>query len=88
MKGGTVESSKSQETKPNEVRRINGCSNGEQQESDKVTRTQNNSEQDNGIKKYEKKILGIVRRETGPSETEVNVSQLREATILLMSWLW
>lgn len=28
MKGGTEESSKSQETKPNEVRRINGCSNG------------------------------------------------------------
>lgn len=28
MKGGTEESSKSQETKPNEVRRINGCSSG------------------------------------------------------------
>lgn len=31
----------------------------EQQKSDKVTRTRNNSEQDNGIKKNEKKILGI-----------------------------
>lgn len=60
----------------------------EQQESDKVTRAQNNSEPDNGIKKYEKKISWIVRRETGPSETEANVSQLLELTILLMSRLW
>lgn len=56
----------------------------EQQKSDKVTRAQNNLEQDNGIKKYEKKILGIERRETGPSETKVNISQLLEVTILLM----
>lgn len=45
----------------------------EQRGSDEVTRAWNNSEQDNGIKKYEKKIWGIVRRETGPSETEMNV---------------
>lgn len=56
----------------------------EQQKSNKVTRGQNYLEQDNGIKKYEKKILGIERRETGPSETKVNISQLLEVTILLM----
>lgn len=56
----------------------------QQQKSDKVTRAQNNLEQDNGIKKYEKKILGIERRETGASETKVNISQLLEVTILLM----
>lgn len=56
----------------------------EQQKSDKVTRAQNNLEQDNGIKKYKKKILGIERRETGPSETKVNISQRLEVTILLM----
>lgn len=60
----------------------------EQQKNYKVTRAQNKSEQKNGIKMYQKKMLGIVRRETGPSETEVNVSQLLEVTILLMSWLW
>lgn len=60
----------------------------EQQKNYKVTRAQNNSEQNNGIKMYQKKMLGIVRRETGPSETEVNVSQLLEVTVLLMSWLW
>lgn len=33
----------------------------EQQESEEVTRTQNNSEQDSGIRKCEKKILGMER---------------------------
>lgn len=60
----------------------------EQQKNYKVTRAQNNSEQNNGIKMYQKKMLGIVRRETGPSETEVNVSQLLEVIVLLRSWLW
>lgn len=47
----------------------------EQQKNDKVTRACNNSELNNGIKMYEKKMMGIVRRETGPSEIELNVSQ-------------
>lgn len=54
----------------------------EQQKNDKVTTAQNN-----GIKMYEQKMLAIARRETGPSETEVNVSQLLEVIILLMKWL-
>lgn len=38
----------------------------EQRESEEVTRTQNSSEQDSGIRKCEKKILGMERGETGP----------------------
>lgn len=38
----------------------------EQQESEEVTRTQNNSEQDSGIRKHEKKVLGMEKREIEP----------------------
>lgn len=38
----------------------------EQQESKEVTRTRNNSEQDSGIRKCEKKFRQMERRETEP----------------------
>lgn len=67
------ESSECQETKTNEAKKRNGCSNGRatrkqgsKQESKEVARAQNKSEQDSRIRKCQKKVLGTKRRETEP----------------------